>query len=1088
MLLALIDGLIRYVIAISTFVFWQLLHFGGLALALYILATRAFHRDQLQTKPQFPTMASGSGNGLNDALRSVHPLQETLKANPSRVEFLSQAIPDDLRTAWDLLVSPASEDNVATLAATSHPAAATVDIPALTTQLTRIRLGNHIADLSRENILLTRGILADPEAKTIDDVARRYSRERLENLLHLDGQDGKGIGPPRVARTAPELHESTVPFHQALYDTATTAYIWGMAERGELFASIAASTRQLSLAASETPPTLDSDHQDVGLGLGKVLANNPEFSFRSSPLSTIADNANAFDGISEQTRPKVEEALRDLQKAQALAHIPEALPVLFQTKMSAFRVSQQPQDQFVAKFGPQVGGAAAAERIHDHAVRVVARNDHALTVALQAARGSGLAAIDGPGGFNRTSQLPEQINLEKLFGSLDYCECSDCSSVTSPAAYYVELLQFLRNNNLNPSSPWKPWTDSPSYDWSPLDYLFRRRPDLACLELTCANSNTVLPYIDLANEVMESFIVHQKRFADSVLVPKQSWIDIFNASDAAEGRGGSSAELLAVPQNVNKTAYEILDRAVYPAARLPYNQPLDTIRQFLVFLATSRAEVMRSFQAVYRPPRKTSVDDWAEVTFPNQCSQPPPPCPSSHKEHGCNGSDDDRSDGSRSEYGSDDQGDDGHDYEKEDLSDDSESETNVKCLPQQQQIGRPLNDSEQARLSELHQEAVSRAIVAEELGISHEEYIILTKEAFWPKAHFDIRYGQELTPAVYRERIGVKNPWEYWGLDYTSVDDMLDLDEDRQSGLAFVKKQLLPRTGVQYSDLVDAIKTRFMNPNMPQGRAKVVMERILFSYEYLLSLMVPGERHPRRRLRKIIRLLENPTSDEQTLSDLLKARLKPLTCCAILYKHNRERERDHNTLVATRPDAQQHDGLQLEAKKQKGHSQCHCGCDSELKKWVLCYFDQVGSIVVLDNGEGLKILFEGDIFNHVPEPHGPNLVDTTLRTLGAQPPGDYLLGHIHKDGRITESATSNILVGHVALSGLVYLTDGSLFMSRHDGEQIIIKRTDPATDKFSDGLIDKDSKLILYEDGPDNVPMDSPWTTGYDDCDLTKGE
>ncbi|KAK3375777.1 hypothetical protein B0T24DRAFT_526498, partial [Lasiosphaeria ovina] len=755
-----------------------------------------------------------------------------------------------------------------------------------------------------------------------------------------------------------------------------------MLDRGEIFAPAAASVRQLSLAASETPSAIPPDHQDVGVGLGKVLANNPGFSFRSSSLSAITDNATSFDGISEQTRPKVEEALRDLQKAQALAHIPEALPVLFQTKMSAFHVSQQPQDQFVANFGPHVGGAAAAERIHDHAVRVVARNDHALTVALQAARGSGLAAIDGPRRSRAITQVPEQINLEKLFGSLDYCECSDCSSVASPAAYYVELLQFLRNNNLNPSSPWKPWTDSPSYDWSPLDYLFRRRPDLACLELTCANSNTVLPYIDLANEVMESFIVHQKRFADSILVPKQSWIDIFNASDAAEGRGGSSAELLAVPQNVNKTAYEILDRAVYPAARLPYNQPLDSIRQFLVFLATSRAEVMKSFQTVYRPPLKTSVDDWAE-------------------------------------------------------------------------------------------EAVSRAIAAEELGISHEEYIILTKEAFWSKAHFDIRYGQELAPAVYQERIGVKNPWEYWGLDYASVDDMLDLDEDRQSGLAFVKKQLLPRTGVQYSDLVDAIKTRFMNPNMPQGRAKVVMERILFSYEYLLSL--------------IIRLLEDPTSDEQTLSDLLKARLKPLTCCAMLYKHNRDRERHHNTLAAITSDVQQHDGLQLEGKKDKKHSKCRCGCDSELKKWVLCYFDQVGSIVVLDNGEGLKILFEGDIFNHIPEPQGPSLaVTTSRRALGLQPPGDYLLGHIHKDGRITESATSSTLIGHVALSGIVYLTDGSLFMSQHTGEQIIIKKTDPATDKFSDGLIDKDSKLILYEDGPDNVPLDSPWTTGYDDCDLTK--
>ena len=40
----------------------------------------------------------------------------------------------------------------------------------------------------------------------------------------------------------------------------------------------------------------------------------------------------------------------------------------------------------------------------------------------------------------------------------------------------------------------------------------------------------------------------------------------------------------------------------------------------------------------------------------------------------------------------------------------------------------------------------------------------------------------------------------------------------RESGLTFVKKQFLPRTGIQYVDLVELLKTRFINPAYPAGR------------------------------------------------------------------------------------------------------------------------------------------------------------------------------------------------------------------------------------------------------------------------------
>ena len=79
----------------------------------------------------------------------------------------------------------------------------------------------------------------------------------------------------------------------------------------------------------------------------------------------------------------------------------------------------------------------------------------------QTMRGTGLAIIDGKQTREEriatlqkvTDQKAVPLNLSTLFGSMDYCECDDCLSVYSPASYFVELLQFLRNNNLDPKNP-----------------------------------------------------------------------------------------------------------------------------------------------------------------------------------------------------------------------------------------------------------------------------------------------------------------------------------------------------------------------------------------------------------------------------------------------------------------------------------------------------------------------------------------------------------------------------------------------------------------------------------------------------------
>ncbi len=79
--------------------------------------------------------------------------------------------------------------------------------------------------------------------------------------------------------------------------------------------------------------------------------------------------------------------------------------------------------------------------------------------------------------------LKRYPELRTLFGDLDTCACDHCASVLSPAAYLVDLLKFV--SDAGASGP-----------------LVERRPDLYDLLLTCENTDTVLPYIDLVLELL----------------------------------------------------------------------------------------------------------------------------------------------------------------------------------------------------------------------------------------------------------------------------------------------------------------------------------------------------------------------------------------------------------------------------------------------------------------------------------------------------------------------------------------------------------------------------------------------------------
>ncbi|HYC29327.1 MAG TPA: hypothetical protein VEB42_10930, partial [Chitinophagaceae bacterium] len=113
----------------------------------------------------------------------------------------------------------------------------------------------------------------------------------------------------------------------------------------------------------------------------------------------------------------------------------------------------------------------------------------------------------------------------------------------------------------------------------PIDALMARRPDLGNLPLTCENTNTALPYIDIVNEILEYFLVN-KKLTDEV---------------AHDTGSATTPELLAEPQNIEPKAYEILKTAVYPLT-LPFDLWIETVREFCMQYDTPLWKLVAALQ------------------------------------------------------------------------------------------------------------------------------------------------------------------------------------------------------------------------------------------------------------------------------------------------------------------------------------------------------------------------------------------------------------------------------------------------------------------------------------------------------------
>jgi len=185
------------------------------------------------------------------------------------------------------------------------------------------------------------------------------------------------------------------------------------------------------------------------------------------------------------------------------------------------------------------------------------------------------------------STLVEQFpSIASLFGNMDYCECQDCSSVLSPAAYFVDVLQFLGSSssfaNAQGYFPLDVLIGTQNGALPPPPPLPGRRPDLGALPLTCENTNTAMPYIDLVNEILEYFIANQH-------------LDTNLAYDTGTA---TTAELTAEPQNILPQVYNTTLKQAFFPLDLPFDLWIATVRGFLNYFKTPLAQVLDTLRPV----------------------------------------------------------------------------------------------------------------------------------------------------------------------------------------------------------------------------------------------------------------------------------------------------------------------------------------------------------------------------------------------------------------------------------------------------------------------------------------------------------
>ena len=262
----------------------------------------------------------------------------------------------------------------------------------------------------------------------------------------------------------------------------------------QLNASFAAAYPTATFAARMQKDTTGNlPHADK---VTKFLQQNDGFDLLNHHVGTFLKNNEK--AVPKEDAADVANQVRRIQRVFRLTADYDAASTLLNDGIhSAQQVHKMGKDNFVKTYGDKLGQTGAAQ-VFEKAGTV-----HATAMALTGnlrsmAEASSLNAFPdfGLGIKQLADDLPD---LDTLFGHTDFCDCDECNSVYGAPAYLTDVLHYLDKRGTLLSSV---GGKIPSVK----DILLRRRPDIGDIDLECDNTNTTIPYIDIACEIMEDYV------------------------------------------------------------------------------------------------------------------------------------------------------------------------------------------------------------------------------------------------------------------------------------------------------------------------------------------------------------------------------------------------------------------------------------------------------------------------------------------------------------------------------------------------------------------------------------------------------
>ena len=320
------------------------------------------------------------------------------------------------------------------------------------------------------------------------------------------------------------------------------------------------------------------------------LNNNSDFQFgQNHALVTLANEEVNLTDIeedlnNEETVTGVEKLKIDLQKAEQLFQLTplenksRLMETLWNLDLgSALQITSYSMDAFTKLISESIGNTPIGQ---DTIGDIYKKATYITTITTMTMFENGLfsppipTAVIGNNTYSSNDDtgaagLP---TIKQLFGSQDYLHYPESRNMLSPAAYLMDMLQFIKSTDKEGENPKR------------LDQLFNRRPDIQHLLLNCSNTDNIMPHIDLVNEILETAVakLEADQLSDNELGKLQTtW---------------ETTDLIACPENlpIKESVYTKLKSVDFPWS-LPFHFWLEEYRGYLKQLSLSREDLVKYF-------------------------------------------------------------------------------------------------------------------------------------------------------------------------------------------------------------------------------------------------------------------------------------------------------------------------------------------------------------------------------------------------------------------------------------------------------------------------------------------------------------